>query len=97
MIRFTVHSDALRAIHYTDKKGQPAVFHTQVVYVHSLDRAGKPTPYPEKAELPAERSREGNPIAYAPGDYQLHPSSIYVDAKGRVAVAPRLVPIKPAA
>jgi hypothetical protein len=96
MIRFTVHSDALRPVHYTDKKGQPAVFHTQAVYVHTLDRAGKPNPYPEKAELIAERDNHGQPMAYAPGDYQLHPSSLYVDSRGRVSVAPRLAPVKTA-
>ncbi|WP_395703039.1 single-stranded DNA-binding protein [Aquabacterium sp.] len=100
MIRITVAQADARAIKYTDKAGKPAVFHVQPAYAHTVDRQGNPPPYPEKVELALDRDPQtGEPLTYAPGDYQLHPSSIYVDRNGRLAVSARLAPLtkKPAA
>jgi len=66
----------------------------QTVYFHTLDKAGKPAPFPEKVEIILEKNDQGQSIQYAVGEYQLHPSSIYVGRDGNVAVAPRLVALQ---
>lgn len=65
----------------------------QTVYVHLFDKDGQPLPYPEKTEIILAKNDQGQPLAYAPGEYQLHPASLYVDRSGNIAVAPRLAPI----
>lgn len=66
----------------------------QTVYVHTLDKQGKPAPYPEKVEIILEKNEQGQSISYAAGEYQLHPSSIYVGRDGNLSVAPRLVAVQ---
>lgn len=97
MIRITVAQAAARAINYTDKAGKPARFYVQPAYAHTVDREGNTPPYPEKFELMLDKDEHGNPLTYAPGDYQLHPSSVYVDRNGRLAVSARLAPLKASA
>jgi len=95
MINVLVHSPALREQPYKSKKdGSPQVLHLQTVYFHLIDKEGVAEPYPVKVEMFAPRNAQGLPVAYQPGKYQLHPSSIYLDQGGRLAVAPRLVAIK---
>jgi hypothetical protein len=95
MIRITVAQADTRAIRFTDKHGKPAVFHVQPAYAHTVDRQGNTPPYPEKIELALDKDPQtGEALSYAPGDYQLHPSSIYVDRNGRLAVSARLAPLK---
>ena len=65
----------------------------QTVYVHLLDKDGKPAPFPEKTEIILSKNDQGQPLVYAAGEYQLHPASLYVDRSGNIAVAPRLAPI----
>ena len=65
----------------------------QTVYVHVTDRDGKPAPFPEKTEIILTKNDQGVAVPYAPGEYQLHPASIYVDRTGNLAVAPRLAPL----
>ena len=65
----------------------------QTVYVHTIGRDGKVAPFPEKVEIILDKNEQGQPLVYAPGEYQLHPASVYVDRSGNLAVAPRLVSI----
>lgn len=65
----------------------------QTVYCHLIGKDGKPAPFPEKIELILDRDEKGLPIVYQPGEYLLHPASLYVDRQGSLAVAPRLAPI----
>lgn len=69
----------------------------QTVYVHTVDRHGKPNPYPEKVEIILEKNEQGAALFYPIGDYTLAPESVYVNRNGDLTLSPRLVPIKPAA
>jgi len=94
MHRITVADSHLREIPYTDKKGKPARLLVQNAYLHVFDETGAPMPFPERFEVVLPKGQE---LAYAVGDYTLHPSAIYVDRSGRLACSPRLVPVtKPA-
>jgi Helix-destabilising protein len=91
MIRFTVPALPLRQMKGVGKVSQkPYDFHIQTVYVHTVDTNGTPLPFPEKTEI----SHDAPADAYAPGDYALSPASLYIDRQGRLAVAPKLIPIK---
>lgn len=90
MIKVTVPQAAPRTI--TARDGR--IFHVQTVYLHLFDRDGKPLPYPEKTDVFLDNDPQGNPKPYAAGDYQLHPSSIYLDEKRRIAVAPRFAALQ---
>lgn len=95
MIRVTVAQGDARSIDYTNKStGKPARFYVQTAYAHTVDKAGNPALYPEKIEIGLERDDQGNPLTWSPGEYQLHPSSLYVDRNGRLAISPRLAPLK---
>jgi hypothetical protein len=65
----------------------------QTVYLHTVGRDGKVAPFPEKVEIILDRNEQGQPLPYAPGEYQLHPSSVYVGRDGNPAVALRLAPL----
>lgn len=94
MIRFIVPALPLRQMKGIGKVSQkPYDFHVQTVYVHTVDLEGKPSPFPEKAEISHDNAAD----AYQPGEYQLAPASIYVDRQGRVAIGAKLVPLKPRA
>ena len=95
MLKVTVVSPELRKQPYTNKKtGQPAELFFQTAYVHTVDAKGLPAPFPEKIEFIAERDPQSqNPIAYAKGEYTLHPSAIYVDRDDRLAASMRLTPL----
>ena len=100
MIKITVHSADLQHLHGTSKvSGKAYSMFKQVAYFHTLDKTGNPLPFPEKGEVMVEKDNVGQGIPYAPGLYQLHPSSLYLDRNGQIAVAPKLVPLqsKPAA
>lgn len=66
----------------------------QTAYAHTFDKkTGKPNPYPEKIELNLEKDKTtGLPMLYQPGEYQLHPASLFVGQYG-LEVAPKLVPL----
>lgn len=92
MIRITVPALPLRHQKGVGKaSGKPYDFHAQTIYCHTSDTEGNPLPFPEKSEITVDTPSE----AYAPGDYTLSPASLYIDRQGRLAVAPKLVPIKP--
>lgn len=95
MIKVTVHSAVLD--HKTGNAratGKPYSMFEQVVYFHTLDKAGNPNPFPEKGRILVDKDPAGNGIAYQPGEYLLHPASVYVDQYGGLSVAPKLVPSK---
>ena len=78
----------------------------QECWLHTVEEDGKPTFAPTKFEVILNRARvdegTGEVLSaeqppYAPGEYELHPSSIYVDRAGKPAFSPRLTPLKRAA
>lgn len=96
MIEVTVHSAEVRHMSGNAKAtGKPYSLAFQTVYMHTYAKDGSKNPYPEKVEIILDKDKDGAALFYTPGQYLLHPSSIYVDARGNVAVAPRLV-AKPA-
>lgn len=98
MIQVSVTSTEVRNQSGNAKaSGKPYSLNFQTVWFHTFDRTGKKNPYPEKTEIILEKADDGAPLFYPVGEYTLAPESIYIDRSGSVAVAPRLVPIKPAA
>ena len=94
MIKVTIASQATRNMSGIGKASQKAYnLEFQTAYVHVVGKDGKPAPFPEKVEIILDRNEQGQPLAYAPGEYQLHPASIYVDRNGSLAVSPRLAPL----
>lgn len=65
--------------------GKRYAFKKQVCYFH-FDGA----PYPEKGVIQSDESTPD----YAPGLYDVLPSSFYVDRWGSLSVSPRLAPVK---
>lgn len=97
MIKVTVSSTTVRRMTGNSKAtGKPYDMSFQDVWMHLSDREGNPDPYPTKVEITLPKDKDGAALFYAPGNYQLHPSSIYVDSKGKLSVAPRLVQVAPA-
>lgn len=95
MIRVSVTSTALREQSGNSKaNGKPYHLTFQTVWMWLTDREGNPDPHPSKVEIILSRDSQGAAIFYPAGEYQLAPSSIYVDQRGNVAVAPRLVALK---
>lgn len=95
MIKITVSSTELRHNAGNARAtGKPYSMYIQSVWFHTLDKAGNPNPYPEKGEVivPLNEAKEG--IPYAVGEYQLHPSSLYVGRQGGLEVSPKLHPLK---
>lgn len=74
--------------------GKPYDMEFQTVYFHTMMKDGTALPFPEKCEIILDRDGQGFPIVNAPGEYQLHPNSLYVDRNGSLAVAPRLVAVE---
>ena len=77
--------------------GKPFHMHMQKCYAFTHDRdSGELNPFPEAFDIILKKDPVGNPEVYQPGDYQLHPSSIFMGQYG-LEVAPKLVPLKRAA
>ena len=68
----------------------------QDAWMFLTNREGQPEPYPTKVEVMLPKDKDGAALFYPVGNYQLHPSSIYVDQTGRLALSPRLVALAPA-
>lgn len=90
MIKITVPQLPPRRMTGTSKAGKAYDMTFQTIYCHTSDQTGQPLPFPEKSELILAKDAQPFP----PGDYTLSPDSLYVDRDGRLAVAPRLVPLK---
>ena len=69
----------------------------QTVWFHTHDKQGSKNPYPEKSEIILEKDVNGAALFWPIGEYTLAPSSLYIDRSGNLAVAPRLVSLKPKA
>ncbi|MDA8446354.1 single-stranded DNA-binding protein [Paracidovorax valerianellae] len=97
MIKVSVTSTDVRNQSGNAKvSGKAYSLNFQTVYVHTVDRQGKPNPYPEKTEIILEKNEQGAALFYQVGDYMLAPESIYVDRQGNLAISPKLIS-KPAA
>lgn len=94
MINVVVTSPDVRIQEGISKRtGKPYKLGIQTAYFHTLDKNGKPQPFPERSELLLESLPDGSFKSYPVGKYQLHPSSIYVDRAGALALSPRLAPV----
>lgn len=95
MIKFTVFNVKLRESKGIAKvSGKPYHMHMQTVYAHTYDKSGELNPVPEKLELILDLDEHsGQPKTYAPGEYQMHPASLWMGQYG-LEVAPKLIPIK---
>lgn len=94
MIKFTVISTNTRENKGIGKtSGKPFHMFFQTVYAHTYDKSGELNPFPEKVELICEVDAATNmPKTYTPGEYQMHPASLYMGQYG-LEVAPKLVPL----
>lgn len=98
MIQVSVTSTEVRNQRGTAKaSGKAYDLNFQTVWFHTYDRAGNKNPYPEKSEIILEKNEQGQALFWPIGEYTLAPSSVYVDRSGNLAIAPRLVSIKPKA
>lgn len=96
MLKVTVTNTEVRHQSGNSKStGKPYAMSFQTVWMHTYDRSGQPNPYPEKVEIILEKDKDGAALFHPVGEYILHPSSIYVDRTGNLAVAPRLIVAKP--
>jgi hypothetical protein len=96
MIQISIAQTAVREFKGTSKtSGKPYHLRMQTGYAHTVDAEGNKPPYPEKFEI----MLNADDAPYAVGEYQLHPSSLYIDRDGKLAVSARLAPLarKPAA
>ena len=98
MIQVSVTSTEVRNQRGTAKaSGKAYDLNFQTVWFHTHDRQGNKNPYPEKSEIILEKNEQGQALFWPIGEYTLAPSSVYVDRSGNLAIAPRLVSIKPKA
>lgn len=94
-IKAIVHSAEVRHQQGNAKAtGKPYSLFFQTAWLHTFDKSGNPNPYPEKIEVILDKDQVGNAITYPPGEYVLHPSSVYVGRFGNVEISPRLAPVK---
>ena len=87
MIKVTIASTQVREQSGTSKTtGKPYNMAFQDAWFHTIGRDGKPAPFPQKVELILPRNEQGAALYFAPGEYQLAPSSVYVDRGGKLAI-----------
>jgi len=100
MLKITVVSPVAKVITWGDKGERKAgQMRVQEVYLHTIAEDGTPAPFPEKTEIVLNRARVDvhgeittpEQAPYAPGEYQLHPSSVYIDRAGKLGLSLRLV------
>lgn len=91
MIRISIAQTTVRELKGTSaKSGKDYHLRFQTGYAHTMDRDGNTPPYPERFEVPLDRDQQ----PYAPGEYTLAPSAVYVDRDGRLSISPRLIPAR---
>ncbi|MCM5681908.1 G5P family DNA-binding protein [Schlegelella sp. S2-27] len=91
-IKIIIAQTGVRNVKGTSAKGKAYDMNFQTGYAVTVDKDGNSPPFPEKFDFVLD---SGAP-PYAVGEYTLHPSAVYIDQNGRLAVAPRLVPLKKA-
>lgn len=90
MILITVAQSSVRELKGVSKTTQrPYHMRFQTGYAHTVDKDGNKPPFPEKFEIILDPDEP----AYAPGEYTLHPSTLYVDRDGRLQCGVRLTPV----
>jgi hypothetical protein len=95
MLKVTVIDPTVRNMKGVGKaSGKPYDMNFQTVWIHTVSPNGTPSPFPEKTEIILEKAEDGAALFHAPGEYTLHPSSVYVDSSGKPAVSLRLVSLK---
>jgi len=98
MIQVSVTSTEVRNQRGTAKaSGKAYDLNFQTVWFHTHDRQDNKNPYPEKSEIILEKNEQGQALFWPVGEYTLARSSVYLDRSGNLAIAPRLVPLKPKA
>lgn len=98
MLKVTVTSASFREMKGTAKiSGKAYHMAMQTAYLHTIDKDGVHAPFPEKTEIMLDKAEDGAFLFYAPGEYTLHPSSVYVDRDGKIAATLRLVSSKKSA
>lgn len=85
MLKIEVVKPVVRQI----KSAAGKLFRVQTLWVHAVDRDGEPEPFPTKIDA----FLDDDQAAYPAGVYTLHPSAVYVDRSGRLAISPRLAPV----
>ena len=95
MIKFTVVTESVRENKgVAAKSGKPYHMYFQTVYAHTFAKDGTLNPFPEKVDIICELDEHSKlPKTYPPGEYQMHPASLYMGQYG-LEVAPKLVPLK---
>lgn len=90
MIKITIAQTTVKEVKGISKtSGKPYHMRFQSAYAHTVDKDGNPPPYPEKFEVILDADAQ----PFAPGDYTLQPSALYIDRDGRLACAPKLTPL----
>jgi len=90
MIQVTIAQTTVRDLKGNAKlSGKPYHLRIQTAYAHTVDAQGNKPPFPEKFEIMLDADQQ----AYQPGNYTLHPSSLYIDRDGKLAVGARLAPL----
>jgi len=93
MIRITVAQTSVRELKGVSKtSGKPYHMRFQTGYAFTQDKDGNQPPFPEKFDVMLDADQ----LAYPVGDYTLHPSAVYVDRDGRLALSARLTPVSKA-
>lgn len=98
MIKVTISNEKPKTLEGIGKtSGKPYKMCLQNAYLHTIDKDGVQAPFPQKVEISAPKDATGNPAPYAPGEYQLAPSSVYVGRDGKAGLEIQLIPLRPAA
>jgi len=98
MIKVTIASTAVREQSGIGKtSGKPYNMAFQDAWFHTIGKDGKAAPYPQKVELILPRNEQGAALFFPVGDYQLAPSSVYVDRGGKLAIDGSQLKAMPAA
>lgn len=94
MIRIEIQSaDITTKSGVSARTGKPYTIREQIGYAHTVDRNGKPNPYPVRLSM----TLGDNDQPYAPGNYQLAPESLYTNKFNQLEVSPVLKPLMAAA
>ncbi len=89
MIQVRIVNPAVKELKGVSKTtGRDYHIRTQQAYAFCIDQQGVIAEFPDKFEISLDRDQP----PYAAGTYQLHPSAVYINREGRLAVAPRLMP-----
>lgn len=94
MIKVAIASTVVRRQQGIGKvSGKPYDMTFQDAYFYTVDKDGTVTPFPQKVEIILPKDKDGAAMFFAPGNYQLSPSSLQVDRNGKLVVEPMLVPL----